>query len=54
MKNEIKCRKIRKVDLGKSRIILGIEAVENLKLKEGENQVVITIYENKVVITKKK
>ena len=54
MKNEILKRDTKKVDMDKSRVYIGREAVESLGLTDGDNKVVITIYNDKVVITKKK
>ena len=54
MKNEIKYRYTRKVDINKQRVVIGAEAVKSLGLEEKNNDVIVTVYDNKIVITKRR
>lgn len=52
MKNKIKHRCTRRVELDKKRVIIGSEAIKSLDLNKLDNEVVITTYDNCIIITK--
>lgn len=54
MKNEIRHRCTRRVDVDKQRVIIGVEALKLLGICKDDNEVVVTVYDNKVVITKRR
>lgn len=51
--NRILYRSERKVDVSRTRIQVGIDALKALKITKDDCDVIITAYEDKVIITKK-
>ena len=43
----------RHVEMEKARVIIGPEAIKVLDLNKNNNEVIVTVYDDKVVITKK-
>ena len=51
--NRILYRSERKVDVSRTRIQVGIDALKALKITKDDCDVIVTAYEDKVIITKK-
>ena len=52
--HKILLRAIRKVEMPKGRVNLTSEVAKTIGLTEQENTVLVTVYEDKIVITKEK
>ena len=51
--NRILYRSERKVDVSRTRIQVGADALKALKITKDDGDVIVTAYEDKVIITKK-